>query len=58
VGDTVYRDRHSALAALLLAESGFEVDPVVEGLFLHEPLECPDDVIGTPDVTGTADTNT
>jgi hypothetical protein len=52
----VYRNRYPRMPALLLAKAGFEIDPVVERLFFDKLLKSLNDVIGTFNVTGTADT--
>jgi hypothetical protein len=54
----VYRNRYPRMLALLLAKTGFKINPVMECLFFNKLLKSLNDVIGTFDMTGTADTNT
>jgi hypothetical protein len=45
------------MLTLFHAEAGVEVDLAVEGFLLDKLLKCPDYIIGTFYMTGTADTN-
>jgi hypothetical protein len=53
----VYRDRHPRMLALFLAKAGLKIYPVMQRLFLDKLLESLNDVVGTFDMAGTADTN-
>jgi hypothetical protein len=53
----VYRDRHSRMLALLLAKAGLKIYFVMQHFFFDKLLESLNDVVGTFDMAGTADTN-
>jgi hypothetical protein len=45
------------MLALLLAKTGLKINPVMECLFFNKLLKSLNNVIGTLDMAGTADTN-
>jgi hypothetical protein len=53
----VYRDGHSRILALLLAKTGFKINPVMQHFLFDKLLKSLNDVIGALDMAGTADTN-
>jgi hypothetical protein len=52
---TVNQNRDSRMLAPFHTKTGFEIDPVVESPFLNKLLKGLDNVVGSLDMTGTAD---
>jgi hypothetical protein len=53
----VYRDRYPRMLALLLAKAGLKIDFVVQRFLFDKLLKGLDDVVGTFDMAGAADTD-
>jgi hypothetical protein len=53
----VDRNRHPRMLALFLAKAGFEIDPVMQHLFFDKLLKGLDNIVGSLDMTGAADTD-
>jgi hypothetical protein len=53
----VYRNRHPRMLALLLAKAGLKINPVMQRFLLDKLLKRLNDIVGTFDMAGTADTD-